>query len=64
MLTRIIAQVLPFASDETLDQLEKNITCMPAINDLLDMGASPAAITQMLLEGLGVSDGSTTVTPR
>jgi molecular chaperone Hsp33 len=60
----VLLQVLPFASDETLDQLEKNIAGMPAINDLLDMGATPAAITQMLLEGLGVSEGSTTIVPR
>jgi hypothetical protein len=61
---RTAPQVLPFASDETLDQLEQNITTMPAINDLLDMGASPQEITNMLLQGLGVAEGSTTITPR
>lgn len=45
-------QVLPFCSDETLDRLEANLTGMPSMTQLLNSGASPADITDRILDGL------------
>lgn len=47
-------QVLPFASDETLTQLEKNIRGLPAVSDLLAMNMDLEALTEALLEDIGV----------
>lgn len=52
-------QVLPFASDETLSQLEKNIKALPAVSDLMAMGMTLEGLTQALLEDIGVDDTAT-----
>ncbi len=57
-------QVLPFCSDETLDQLEKNMLGMPSMTDMLNSGMTPNDITERILEGLGRAVGSTTMNPR
>lgn len=57
-------QVLPFASEETLSQLEQNIGSAGSVTDMLHEGASPKDITERLLHGLGVSDGGFSLQPR
>lgn len=52
-------QVLPFASDETLSQLESNCKTLPAISDLLAMGMSLETLTQALLQDIGIDEEST-----
>jgi molecular chaperone Hsp33 len=61
----MLLQVLPFCSDETLDQLEQNLTGMPSMTQLLNQGLSPQEITDKILTGLG-SGGSSgdTIKPR
>jgi hypothetical protein len=61
----MLLQVLPFCSDETLDQLEQNLTGMPSMTQLLNQGLSPQEITDKILAGLG-SGGSSgdTIKPR
>lgn len=58
------AQVLPFCSDETLDQLEKNLTGMPSMTQLLNQGLTAQQITDRILEGLGSSSSGETIVPR
>jgi molecular chaperone Hsp33 len=61
----VLLQVLPFCSDETLDQLEKNLTGMPSMTQLLNQGLSPQEITDKILAGLGSSGSSgDTIKPR
>jgi len=57
-------QVLPFASEETLSQLEQNIGGAGSVTDMLHQGASPKNITERLLHGLGISDGGFSLQPR
>ena len=58
-------QVLPNASEETLQQLETNLGALPPISQLLQDGDSVADITARILGPLGVQDESTTsITPR
>ncbi|EIE19291.1 heat shock protein 33, partial [Coccomyxa subellipsoidea C-169] len=59
-----LIQVLPFASEETLELLERNIAASPSVTDLLHEGASPRDIADRLLSGLGVSDGGPAIQPR
>ena len=61
---RVLPQVLPFASEETLTQLEQNIQRCGAMTDMLHEGCSPREITERLLQGLGVSDGGFSLRPR
>ena len=61
---RVSPQVLPFASEETLSQLEQNIERCGAMTDMLHEGATPRDITERLLQGLGVSDGGFSLRPR
>lgn len=58
------AQVLPFASEETLQLLERNIAACPSVTELLQRGESPRDIAERLLGGLGVSDGGPPIEPR
>ena len=58
------AQVLPFASEETLQLLESNIAACPSVTELLQRGKSPRDIAERLLGGLGVSDGGPPIEPR
>eukprot|EP00879_Flechtneria_rotunda_P032008 GHRR01035152.1.p1 GENE.GHRR01035152.1~~GHRR01035152.1.p1 ORF type:complete len:268 (+),score=58.10 GHRR01035152.1:468-1271(+) len=59
-----LVQVLPFCSDETLDQLEKNLTGMPTMTQLLNQGLTPQQITDKILEGLGSSSSGKSIVPR
>ncbi len=47
-----IVQLMPFASEETISALEKNIAAMPGITSLLDEGLSAADIAGLVLAGL------------
>ena len=44
-----IIQLLPDATDEMIDRLEKKLATIPYVADLLDMGATPEDILQMIL---------------
>jgi molecular chaperone Hsp33 len=48
---------LPFASEETLEMLEKNIAALGAPSKMLADGLSPAEIARRCLEGLGEAEG-------
>ncbi|KAL3142087.1 hypothetical protein ABBQ32_004710 [Trebouxia sp. C0010 RCD-2024] len=52
-----LIQVLPFASEETLQQLESNLSSVPSVTELLHQGLAPRDITDRLLEGIGLSEG-------
>ena len=61
----VAPQVLPFASEETLQVLEENLASLPAITDLLDMGMSAGQLTGALLGRLGTQpEVTTSLTPR
>lgn len=57
-------QVLPFCSEETLQQLEANLSGLPSVTKLLQSGASPQDITDMILKGIGNAGNPLVVTPR
>ena len=57
-------QVLPFASEATLAQLEANIASCPSVTDMLHEGDDARAITARILAGLGVMDQGFSLTPR
>ncbi|KAI8470549.1 MAG: heat shock protein Hsp33 [Monoraphidium minutum] len=59
-----LVQVLPFCSEETLEQLEKNLTGLPSITKLLQSGATPQSITDLILEGIGCAGDPLTVAPK
>ena len=44
-----IIQLLPDATDEMIDRLEKKLATIPYVSDLLDMGKTPEDILQMIL---------------
>lgn len=56
-------QVLPFASEETLSRLERNISGLPNVTDMLHEGLSARDITGRLFEGLGVAESSFSLRP-
>lgn len=47
-----IVQLMPFAEDEVIDRLEKNLAKISSVTTLLDAGNSPEQILDILLEGL------------
>lgn len=47
-----LIQLLPFAPDEAIDQIEKNIKSMSSVTTLLSEGKSAEEIAMMALEGL------------
>lgn len=47
-----LIQLLPFASDETITQIEENIKGMQSVTQLLSAGKSPEDIAMMALAGL------------
>ena len=59
----LLMQILPFASEETLTTLEKNIANSPSMTDLLHQGLSARDITERLLHGLGLSEAAFTMQP-
>ena len=44
-----IIQLLPDATDEMIEKLEKKLATLPYVSDLLDMGKTPEDILQMIL---------------
>lgn len=60
--------VLPFADEETLAALERNLSSVPSVTDMMGQGLSPKQIADRLLEGLpegsGVSGGHVDVIVR
>ncbi|PSC75263.1 heat shock 33 [Micractinium conductrix] len=59
-----LIQVLPFAEDETILQLEKNIVAAGSMTQMLNEGLTVADITGLLLEGLGGNDTGFQLQPR
>ena len=47
-----LIQLLPFAPDSAIDQIEQNIKSMQSVTQLLSSGKSPEDIAMMALEGL------------
>lgn len=60
-----LIQVLPFAGEDTLRQLEINLANVPSVTELLHQGLGAKDITSRLLEGIGLSDvPSSSLLPR
>ena len=60
-----LLQVLPFAGEDTLRQLEVNLASVPSVTELLHQGLGRKDITARLLEGIGLSDvPSSSLCPR
>ncbi|KAI7839699.1 hypothetical protein COHA_006506 [Chlorella ohadii] len=59
-----LIQVLPFAEDETIEALERNISAAGSVTDMLARGMGAADISKQLLKGLGGSDTGFQLTPR
>jgi molecular chaperone Hsp33 len=53
-----MVQCLPFVSDDTVAILERNLTAMPPITQLLSEGLDAQAVTERILDGLGTSRGT------
>lgn len=49
-----ILQLMPQADDEVIGQLEKNISGLRPVTDMLEQGLTPENILEELLDGLGV----------
>lgn len=47
-----IVQLLPFADEKCIDQIEKNVAGMKPVSTLLSEGVTPQEIADMLLDGL------------
>lgn len=47
-----LVQLLPFADERCIDQIEKNVSAMRPVSALLSEGVTPEEIAGMLLEGL------------
>ena len=59
-----LVQVLPFAEDDTISQLEKNIQNAGSMTKMLKDGLNPQQITEKLLEGLGTGGEGFSLKPR
>lgn len=59
-----LIQVLPFAEDETISQLETNVSKAGSMSKMLKDGLTPKEITDILLEGLGTGGEGFSLTPR
>lgn len=60
-----LVQVLPFASEETLTELEKNIGGLSSVTDMLHQGMTAKSITERILGSLGAEEiNMTTAVPR
>ena len=47
-----VIQLMPFASEEVIDRLEKNLSEFSSVTEVLDSGASPEEMLQILLKDL------------
>ena len=61
---RYLSQILPFCSDETLDQLEKNLVGLPSMTIMMNNGDSPQDITDRILRDIGQMQKQETIHPR
>lgn len=59
-----MAQVLPFASEETLTALEANITAFGSVSEQLQAGLTSRQICSKLLGDLAASEQGFSLTPR
>ncbi len=48
-----IVQLMPFAQEQTIRQLEQNLSGIDSVTALLDQGMTPEALLDRVLEGLG-----------
>jgi molecular chaperone Hsp33 len=48
-----LVQLLPFAGEGSISQLEQNIAGLPPVSAVFDSGMSPEALCKQLLDGLG-----------
>ena len=55
---------MPFASEETLTALERNIAALPSVTEMMHQGLSTVDITQRLFAGLGVADSTFSLEPK
>ena len=49
-----IIQLMPFAEDSAIEQLEKNLTQIPSVTTMLDDGLTPKQMLEKVLEGMDV----------
>ncbi len=49
-----IIQLMPFASDEIIDQLEKNLLAFTSVTTVLDEGNTPEKMLELLLGNMGL----------
>lgn len=49
-----IIQLMPFAEDSVIEQLEKNLTQIPSVTTMLDDGLTPKQMLEKVLEGMDV----------
>lgn len=49
-----IIQLMPFAEDFVIEQLEKNLTQIPSVTTMLDDGLTPKQMLEKVLEGMDV----------
>ncbi len=49
-----IIQLMPFADDSVIEQLEKNLTQIPSVTTMLDAGLTPEQMLEKVLEGMDV----------
>lgn len=49
-----IIQLLPFASDEVIDKLEKNLKDIPSVTTMLDEGDTPEDMLRRVLDGFDI----------
>lgn len=49
-----IIQLMPFADDAVIEQLEKNLTQIPSVTAMLDAGLTPEQMLEKVLEGMDV----------
>jgi molecular chaperone Hsp33 len=59
-----LIQVLPFAEEETLSLLERNIMEAGSVTSMLMEGMSPRDITERLLRDIGVADQGFSIKPQ
>lgn len=59
-----LIQVLPFAEEETISQLEKNVSKAGSMSKMLKDGLTTKEITDILLEGLGTGGDGFSLHPK